>query len=350
MIFARVSENGGNEIGTHPLAHRLVSVLGERATAQTIRVHAEALLAGPAMTLGGARLERQQGRLATLPVAAPTWGLSKATLARAKDRSETATTLEHLLACPLRWLLSDVLEIRAGRAHSIPRPDSLLGNVAHALAQQLFVPGAPPDPETVRKRVAEDIDRLAEDIAAPLLQPGGARDMAHARRRIPDSLAFLAQHMRARGLNVTATETDIDGELAPGLTVHGRIDMQAELPGGKPAVIDFKWSGCDKYRRAELAEGRAIQLAVYARAVNGKRGVAPAGYYMLAQRKLLAEPDSPLATETIAVERDLAATARAIAASWRLWQAAIAGGSVRRIHIEITVLFMLFCVSPQHPP
>ena len=88
-------------------------------------------------------------------------------------------------------------------------------------------------------RLARRVKVVGLSVAAPLLQPGGARDMAHARRRIPESLAFLAQHMRAHGLNVTASETDVEGELAPGLGVHGRIDMQAELPGGKPAVIDF---------------------------------------------------------------------------------------------------------------
>ena len=334
MIFARVSEDGGSEIGTHPLAHRLASVLGERATAQNIRKQAEGLLANSPFEIGGVAIERHEARLALLPVQAATWSVSKSTIARTKDRSETATSLEHLLACPLRWLLSDVLEVRQGRAHSIPRIENLIGNVAHALVQRLFPPGEPPDPAVVRKRVAEDIDQLAEDIAAPLLQPGGARDMASARRRIPESLAFLARHMQARSLRVSATEADIEGELAAGLKVHGRIDMQVELPVKQPAVIDFKWSGRDKYRREELEEGRAIQLAVYGRAVNGKRGVAPAGYYMLAQRKLLAEQGSALATETIEVARDLADTVGAIAASWQLWQAAIAGGSARATGIS----------------
>ena len=329
VIFARVVEDGGSELGTHPLAHRLTPVLGERMTQQKIRVSAEDLLGNASVKLGAALLQRQKGRLSGLPEQARAWPVSPATIARIRGRSESATSLEHLIACPLQWLLSDVLGIRAGRAHSIPRADTLLGNVAHALAQLLFVPGDPPDPASVRKRVSEEIDRLAEDIAAPLLQPGSAREMAHARRRIPASLAFLAEHMQARALKVTATEVDIKGELVPGLAVHGRIDMQAELPEGRPAVIDFKWSARDKYRREELAEGRAIQLVVYGRALNGKRGVAAGGYYMLAQRKLLAEQGSPLATDAVMVARDLAGTAGAIAGSWRLWQEAIARGSVR---------------------
>jgi len=335
LVFARVSEHGGHDIGTHPLAHRLVSALGARATALNIRAYAEDLLSEPMLTVGGAKIERQRRQLVSLPVAVPAWAVSDATLSKIEGRSESATTLEHLLACPLRWLLSDVLGVRAGRSHSIPRSDTLIGNVAHALAQRLFVPGAPPDPELVRKRVAEEIDQLAENIAAPLLQAGGARDMAHARRRIPESLAFLAQHLRARGITVSATEADINGELEPGLKVHGRIDMKAELPGRKPAVIDFKWSSRDKYRREELADGRAIQLAVYARGVTDKRGVAPAGYYMLAQRKLLAERGSPLATEPVDVGRNLGDTLAAIAASWRLWQSTITGGTVRATGIAV---------------
>jgi hypothetical protein len=53
------------------------------------------------------------------------------------------------------------------------------------------MPCEPPDPDTVRRRVGEEIDQMAEAIAAPLLQSGAAREFAFARRRIPESLAFL---------------------------------------------------------------------------------------------------------------------------------------------------------------
>jgi hypothetical protein len=328
VILARV-EDGGSEIGTHPLAHRLVSVLGEHGTAQNIRREAEGILANSSFDIGGTKIERQVGHLVGVPLSCPDWSIAATTIARARGRTETATSLEQLLACPFRWLLSSVLELRPGRARSIPRIEMLLGNLAHVLAQSLFMPGEPPDPDTVRRRVGDEIDQLAEDIAAPLLQSGAGPAMALARRRIPESLAFLAQLMHERRLKVTAIEANVEAELAPGLKVRGRVDMIAELPGKKPAVIDFKWSSGDRYRHAELAEGRAIQLAVYGRALDGKRGAAPAGYYMLAHRKLLAEQGSPLATEAVEVARDLTKTVSAIAASWNAWLAEIGAGSAR---------------------
>lgn len=334
LVLARVVEDGRGEIGTHPLAHRLASVLGQRETARKIRREAEDLLTSASMKVGGAVLERQSRPLTSLPVKAPLWPIAAPTIARTAGRSESATTLQNLLSCSLKWLLSDVLDLRPGRAHTIPNNNTLLGNVAHALAQQLFVPGEPPDPDAVRKAIGETLDGLTEAIAAPLLQPGGARDMAIARRRIPEALAFLAEHMRARGLRVIATEAAVAGELGAGLKLHGRIDMKAELPGNKPVVIDFKWTNNDKYRREELEEGRAIQLAVYGRLVNGKGGMAPAGYYMLAQRKLLAEPNCPLATEAVDVARDLAQTALDIAASWKIWQSVISDGRVRATGVD----------------
>jgi hypothetical protein len=55
---------------------------------------------------------------------------------------------------------------------------------------------------------------------------------------------------------------------------------------------------------------------------------------MLAQRKLLAEQGSPLATDAVAVTRDLGDTAGAIAGTWRLWRQEIARGSVRAAGID----------------
>ena len=81
-------------------------------------------------------------------------------------------------------------------------------------------------------------------------------------------------------------------------------------------------------------QGRAIQLAIYGHLVDGKRGTAPAGYYMLAQRKLLAERGCPLATEAVDVTRDLAQTASDIAVSWKIWQSAILDGAVRATGVD----------------
>ena len=119
-----------------------------------------------------------------------------------------------------------------------------------------------------------------------------------------------------------------------GLPRFFRETMTPQVHCNKPVVIDFKWTNNDKYRREELEEGRAIQLAVYGRLVNGKGGMAPAGYYMLAQRKLLAEPNCPLATEAVDVARDLAQTALDIAASWKIWQSVISDGRVRATGVD----------------
>src|SRR5690606_37340940 len=71
--------------------------------------------------------------------------------------------------------------------------------------------------------------------------------------------------------------------------LEGRLDLRVEDGAGRPAVLDLKW-GQGKYR-ARLVEGRALQLAVYARAVKAalkQEHTPPAGYFALSAGRTLA--------------------------------------------------------------
>ena len=105
-------------------------------------------------------------------------------------------------------------------------------------------------------------------MAATLLLPGAARDLATARQAIPEALAELARFLRANKLSIVATEQGFEqmqeasapkpAFAAPSICWPRRSD-------GRPVVIDLKWQRTDKYRRKEIADGVAIQLAVYAK-------------------------------------------------------------------------------------
>ena len=109
VIFARVTKNGSGGLGTHPLAHRLVHVLGNRSNASKIRDRRQDLLSGSAIPIGDALIRRQAARAASLPPKVPAWSVSAGTL-NTPQGPERKRDLVGLLACPMKWLLADCRE------------------------------------------------------------------------------------------------------------------------------------------------------------------------------------------------------------------------------------------------
>jgi hypothetical protein len=88
-----------------------------------------------------------------------------------------------------------------------------------------------------------------------------------------------------RRLEVSASEKDVAGAFA-GQPVKGYVDLAPEKDG-RAALLDLKLSGA-WYRRKELEEGRALQLALYASMMrDGGEAYPPAGYLILEDGQLL---------------------------------------------------------------
>jgi hypothetical protein len=95
------------------------------------------------------------------------------------------------------------------------------------------------------------------------------------------------------------------------------------------AVIDLKL-GRGRYRREELADGRAVQLALYARALS-EENPPPTGYFMVGEARMLTAADvfpgaarvpGPSAQETLATAEG----------TWLAWQHAVTDGVVPAPH------------------
>ncbi len=242
-------------------------------------------------------------------------------------RSESATSLGDLVHCQLRWLLRHVALLRTGGVGAIPDSDRLLGNLAHAAALLAFEPGRPPDPERVRHRASAGLDALVDRLAAPLRLAGQGGDLAFARERIPSSLATLAEAcFSRRGLTVAGLEVERRASVGP-VRLRSRIDMVVRDRAGGRAVIDLKWTRHPARRMRELADGLAVQLATYGRLVEPGDD-APAAYYLLRQRVMLAAPGSGLAEAELPVARDLRETWDAVASDATRLVALAASGSV----------------------
>ena len=279
--------------------------------------------------VAGRDLVRIRVPVVTPPRQRARWTLPASVQAKLVGRTENATSFERLADCQMRWMLLDVLRLSRGRIAEIPRPDQLLGNLAHEIANHVLQPGPVADADAVLFEAEAVFDEVLDAIATPLQQPEYAGELAAARARVPVALAQLARLLRQKGLSVVGTELGREGSFGDGLVVNGRLDMLVEHPVHGLGVIDLKWTRSAKRRRTELAEGRALQLATYGAIADPAGGLpVPGAYYLLNQRRLIGTDGTFLADEGIEADRTLADTWTALITTWRTWRDLALTGTV----------------------
>lgn len=304
LILVKPRRIAGEVTADHPLRHEI-----EPALARCPPLSASTALTAGRLTFAGRTLVRTELEPGGPPLPRARWRVSAGAVA-VPDRL-SATSLERLLGCPLAWVLHHVAGIRPGVLRAIPDGARLLGSLAHAVLAELLTERPDWTPEAAAARAAALFDRLLPALAAPLLRPGLGLEMERARAGVAEAACRLVALIAEAGLRVRGCEVPVEADL-DGVTLEGRIDLLLETAAGTPVVLDLKWSGRDKHRRQEIAEGRAVQLAVYGRLVGGEAGPAvPAGYMMLAQQRLLACAPAPFPPHLHVPGSDLPAVWRA---------------------------------------
>jgi RecB family exonuclease len=317
------------EEGVHPLAHRLKPALDRVAT----RTGLEDALRAPALVLAGTTIERRLIDQKPLPAAQFSWPTPSGFAARLADRTESATSLENLLSCQLMWALRHVAGLRPGRVRSIPDANQLLGNLAHAIARDVFTPGAPPDPDAAAHRATDLLEGRIDQLAAPLRHPELAEELNFARRRLPAAMAQLARCLAENHLIVEATEMQVSGTFETLLAMRGAVDLVARDRSGNAVIIDLKWTRSERGRVDELASGRAVQLATYGALVSGGQAYR-AGYFLLNQRQFLTLAGNGLVGREVEGARSFQETWGAILSGWRTWRTAAEAGSILATGVE----------------
>lgn len=304
--------DSGDDEALHPLAHRLAPATEKLSSC--IRI--EDALASPTITVGGIKLRREAVPVASLPQSRPVWPAPAGYRERLDGLTHSATSFEAGLGCHLKWALKHVARLRPGRVRSIPDVDQLLGNLAHALAQEIFAPGDPPPVEAARERAAELLDDLVDNIAAPLRLPELAAQLAEARARLPAAMGELARTLAVNELTVEESEKQVSATFENALSVRGAIDLIARDKDGQHVIIDLKWTRNDKKRREELEQGNAVQLATYG-AMTAGDGPYRAGYFLLNQRQFATLVEGGLIGRAMEGARSFPATWAAVRESWR---------------------------------
>lgn len=328
LVLLPVGLEAGGKEATHPLAHRLAPALKRLATRTTL----EQALSGPHFRLGGADLPREATEQRPLPQATRRWPAPGALHAKLAGRSESATSLTRLFQCQLKWSLHDLARLRPARGRAIPDTHQLLGTLAHALSKELFDVGPPPEPEEAAFRARELLEPLIEQRAVPLLWPAHAVDLMDARLRLPRAMESLARLLRKNALEVVATELHERAQPVEGPPLQGAIDLLAADPTGARVVVDLKWTRSRTYRREELREGRAVQLAVYGVMTSNDR--PRGGYFLLRDGEFLTPRNEGLTGTQVPVPYDLRQTWQHAVTTWRTWTSLAERGELHATGVD----------------
>lgn len=315
LILVSFGLNCQQEESLHPLEHRLQA--GFKLLAE--RCSLDEASSTSLYRLGRTSLAREAVVLNPLCEARTNWSVP-ANYSEARDRHpQSASSLEALLSCQLMWALRYVARLRPGRVRSIPDANRLLGNLAHAIAREVFPPGPPTAPDQARARTTALLEARIDELAAPIRHPEYADELAFARRRLPEAMTSLAETLIANNLSVEATELQVSGEYEDALSMTGSVDLVARDSDDQPVIIDLKWSYSEKSRISELTGGAAVQLASYG-AMVAADGPYRAGYFLLNQRQFATLKESGLVGREVAGSRTFPETWDDIRSAWSEWR------------------------------
>jgi len=188
----------------------------------------------------------------------------------------------------LKWGLNYRAKLRS-KVFELPAGNLLFGNLGHQLIEEFLLEhrDSLPEPADAREMLLERFDDMLKGEAASLLQPGQAETRQGVRYQIARAGEVLVGAIRGGGFRVEGCEVEVsDGRFAD-TGFRGFIDLLLSHPRYGEVVVDFKWGGWT-YHKKLLEEGRALQLALYAKAAQKSgRGLPPTAYFVLSEARFL---------------------------------------------------------------
>lgn len=202
---------------------------------------------------------------------------------------QSFTNLNTVFHNPALAVLKDVANLRTGTLLTVPEGNRLLGTLAHRVMEKLFQQAGALAWTTAQANAWFDItvEPLLKAEGAPLLMPGASLKLHRFKDICRRAVATLLAHLQQAGATRVRTELELEGKFS-GLPFIAKLDLLLDLPGGRTALLDLKWSGVTRYRES-LAKGRYLQLALYAGVVREHFISLPetVGYFVFDKAELL---------------------------------------------------------------
>ncbi|MDY0002414.1 MAG: PD-(D/E)XK nuclease family protein, partial [Polyangia bacterium] len=277
---------GDAEKRPHPVWLQLLSALEAGEVRDPVAL--ESLAAGDGEALVGPwEVARLTTPRAPQPGRRPLWPLPPGLLV---DRDQSsASELEVRLQCPLRWVCYYQAGLRKGFVASLPADALLMGTFCHDVLRRVLGGGGPlPSVEAALGQVGQVFDERLPLDAAPLALPAKAVQALELRQQLLSATSTLVSALAAGGYRVAGMEVPVTGTVED-RALTGSIDCLGVTGQGEEAVVDLKYGKGS--RAAQLEEGRALQLATYARARSQEAGGrTPAVGYLILREAVLHTP------------------------------------------------------------
>jgi hypothetical protein len=249
---------------------------------------------------------------------------------------QSFTSLADLFDNPALAVLKDPASLRGATLMEVEDERRLFGTLAHRLVEKLFeVAGVLAwNADQVRAWFDAQADALIEAEGAPLLMLGFGIALHRFKSRVRESTIALVGHLRSAGVVGVRMEVSYEGRLFD-VPITGKVDLLAELPGSRFAVLDLKWSGENRYRD-RLLSGTHLQLAIYASLVEQNLGQAPieVAFYIFDSRALLATSNQVFPSALVCAPPSDAGVPQLLKkaeASWQWRGAQLAGGTLELV-------------------
>jgi len=333
LVLAMPRSALGQALAPHPIWDEIVARLDAKAPdLARITVDARDWLESNAGSLP-LRLDPAQSGVAAvtaLPLPEPRleWRIEPTLLAGTQRHS--ASSLESLVGCPLKWVLRHRAGLYRGSVGALASGPILNGRLGHRLVEELHLGGALRDPCVARAAAPSHLTRLVHGEAAVLLRAGQASELSQLKQQLCHAVDALVTLLAASKLEVVGVEVQTEAAWRGG-ALEGCIDLLLRDSSGREVVLDLKW-GSSRYRQL-LAIGTALQLAIYAavrRLVSGAGELPLAGYFSLGDGRRIGTDATPslASPEPSEVTSDLSETWKRLEATAELVETLLGQGRV----------------------
>ena len=268
--------------GRHPLWARIADQLKRGWQEAPLD---DALLHGKANAAQALQLALPPLPLQTLPGKRRWWNLPRPIPAR---EVESYSSLSKAYYHPHQWVLNYHARLRGSRISGVSDGPLLYGSLAHRLFERFF-----DDNEQWQALGKDDVDRWLRQVCADLIEKEGAVLLEYGRgvdrqrveTTLEDTLHRLLAHLRDANVREVSSEHAVERAF-PGGQLQGNVDLLLLAENGARAVLDAKW-GSEKFREAEIKEGRHLQLAIYGFGLSANDWPT-SGYYIVTTGNVLA--------------------------------------------------------------
>ncbi|NRT16974.1 RecB family exonuclease [Flavobacterium sp. 28A] len=212
----------------------------------------------------------------------------------AKRSIESASSIESLIQYPFDWVINYVLKLRPTAIASIPEDNQLKGNIAHRVVEQLLLSAKEKNIYPIQfseEEVTSNFQKIIQEEGMFFMQDESRFELSLFKKQFIESFQSLVQLINENNFKIISCEQPLAKEgdcFIAELNMHiiGFIDLVLEDENGKPFIVDMKWTLSDKKYKEKIETEEAIQLSLYAAAMQSVDANS-CGYFLFNQNKFL---------------------------------------------------------------